>query len=318
MSRPWRIQFPGAVYHIISRGNNRQEIFLDTEDRYDFLDLTGHASYRFRLQILAFCLMSNHFHLFLRTKDANLSKAMQWLSATYASHFHRRHKSSGHIFQGRYKSVLVTDEAHYLNLGMYIHLNPVRAGICKDPADYEWSSFRDYTRTKSRFSWLHPEEILKHYGPEGAGSRREYRKNCIALAGKPPSFWQEIRAAVFLGSMESLEKLKKKHKPEGDICNVTGYLKAGKKHVDFDAEIKKISRAFQVPAEEILKRRRNFTPRQAAYYHLVCNCRMSPTEVGKLMGVRQTSVSTGTTKFKEMKLKKDKKIKRIMETLIVN
>ena len=143
MARPWRIQYPDAIYHVTSRGNNRQEIFLEDEDRRLFLDTLAAVISRFNLHLFAFCLMSNHFHLFLRTPQANLSRAMQWLIGTYTRRFLGRHRRGGHLFQGRFKAALVADEGHWLNLSLYLHLNPVRAGLVEDPAGYEWARFRD-------------------------------------------------------------------------------------------------------------------------------------------------------------------------------
>ena len=172
MSRPWRIQYEDAVYHISVRGNNRQAIFLDDEDRSHFLGLLPRAIERFRLQIFAFCLMDNHYHLFLRTPKANLSQAMHWVNGTYTGYFNWRHQRDGHLLKGRYKSVLVTDETHYLHLSMYVHLNPVRAGMVEDPAQYQWSSFTDYIAIKPRFNWISRDEILDNYGGRLTRHRR--------------------------------------------------------------------------------------------------------------------------------------------------
>ena len=176
MARPWRIQYEGAVYHVAARGNNRHEIFLDDSDKEYFLNLLARAAARFELRIFAFCLMTNHYHLFLQTETANLSAAMHWLNCAYTVYFNRRHKRIGHLLQGRFKSVLVIDEIHWLHLSMYIHLNPVRAKIVEDPAEYPWSSFRDYTSAKSRFDWLDRDLILENYGlpnsDDSAGTAR--------------------------------------------------------------------------------------------------------------------------------------------------
>src|SRR4030042_175007 len=110
MARPWRLQFPEAIYHLASRGNNRQAIFLDDDDRRTFLDLLGQAAPRFHLTIFAFCLMTNHYHIFLRTAKPNLAAAMHWLNCTYTMRFNRRHRRLGHLLQGRYKAVVVAEQ----------------------------------------------------------------------------------------------------------------------------------------------------------------------------------------------------------------
>ena len=139
MARPWRIQYEGAIYHVASRGNGRQALFLEDADRQDFLKLLAQAQDRFHLHLFAFCLMTNHYHLLLRTPDANLSDALKWLNTTFASQFMLRYRRGGHIFQGRFKSVLVEDDTYWQHLSFYIHLNPVRAGIVEEPQEYPWS-----------------------------------------------------------------------------------------------------------------------------------------------------------------------------------
>ena len=178
MARPWRVQFPGAVYHVMARGNDRQDIFLEDSDRLDMIDLLSRAASRFKLDIFSFCLMSNHYHLFMRTREPNLARAMQWLNGSYTNRFNRSHSRSGHLLQGRYKSVLVTDEAHWLHLSIYIHLNPVLAGMVEKPTDYEWSSCRDFTRIKKRFDWLQPDDLLASYGHNDRTRRNSGKSIC--------------------------------------------------------------------------------------------------------------------------------------------
>lgn len=221
MAKPWRIQFPGAVYHVMSRGNNRREIFLGDDDRLRFMDCLAASTDRFKLRIHAFCLMSNHYHLFIKTPEPNLSQALHWLNATYTRRFHLRHRTGGHLLQGRYKAVLVDDQSHRLHLSAYIHLNPVRALLVDDPSLYRWSSCRDYTRGP-RYEWLSPDEVLASYGPDPASQRRNYRLALLELAGEPGSFWEDIRTAVFLGAGEKWERLRGMHPPRGDKKNRAG------------------------------------------------------------------------------------------------
>ena len=299
MARPWRIQFPGAIYHVNSRGNNRQAVFLDDEDKRLFLETLAAAISRFDLHLFAFCLMDNHFHLFLETPLGNLSRAMQWLNGTYTVRFFRRHRRGGHLFQGRYQAVLVADEGHWLNLSIYLHLNPVRAGMVQDPGDYEWSSFRDYTRSRSRFEWLRPEAVLAQYGESEAGRKRRYRKECLESAGKAGGFWEEIRSAVVLGTAERVEELVKKYGPAGKPKAVPDYAQARRSAVEVERELERVAGVFGVKREELKRRRRNFPARLLAYYHLVENCGKSVTEVGEMLGVSAMAVSLGISRWKE-------------------
>ena len=123
MSRPWRIEYKGALYHLLSRGNERRDIFMDAQDRSGFLDAVGEMSARFAIDIFAYVLMSNHYHLLARTRRANLKKAMQWFGTTYTQRFNRRHFRSGHLFQGRYKSMIVQNNAYLLQLSYLYQRN---------------------------------------------------------------------------------------------------------------------------------------------------------------------------------------------------
>ena len=216
MARPLRIEFAGAIYHVMARGNARQKIFEDDRDRERLRDGLARTVERCGWELLVFAFMPNHLHLFLRTPEPNLSAAMHWINASYTQRFHRRHRTGGHLLQGRYKSVLVAEQAHWLHVSAYIHLNPVRARLADDPVQYEWSSFRDYTRSRRRFEWLKPEYVLARFGATGPERRRRYRAHVLALSDLPASFWEEIRSAVFLGAEDQWEAIRKKHPPRGD------------------------------------------------------------------------------------------------------
>lgn len=299
MARPWRIQFPDAIYHVIGRGNNQQKIFLDGYDKEKFIELLFDASYRFNLVFYAFCLMDNHYHLFFRTPDANLSSALHWINGTYTSRFHHRHHGCGHLFQGRYKSVLVTDDAHWLHLSMYIHLNPVRAGIVEDPAEYEWSSFHDYTHARTRFGWVRPDEILTRYGTTDTTRRRRYRKDCLMLGGKNPDFWEQFTSEVVLGSREVVEQLTRKYRPDGKVQSVPDFRSASRPEFIFEEETARVADVFKTDVEGILRKRRDFPARMALYYHLIENCGMKVTNVASLLGVSSSGVSKGLARFKK-------------------
>jgi REP element-mobilizing transposase RayT len=314
MARPWRIQFPNAVYHVTARGNNRQEIFLDDHDRRDFLDLLARASDRFHLHLFAFCLMNNHYHLFLRTPEPNLAPAMKWLNATYTNHFHRRHRRNGHLFQGRYQSILVADEAHWLHLSMYLHLNPVRARLVPEPGEYEWSSFRDYIRPRPRLGWVHPEEILSHYGPTPALRRRHYRRECLGWLGAEPDRWKQIQTEVILGAQDLIAEMIKKHRPRGDPGSVPSFLAACRASVDLEAELARVAKVYGVKVSALTRRTRNSPARPAAYFHLVEQAALPVSAVARRLGVVPSAVTHGVNKFKRL-LKGDKELAQKMEML---
>ena len=136
MARPLRIEYDGALYHITSRGNERKAIFRDDEDRVGFLEALQKVNERFNWICHAYCLMNNHYHLVVETPDGNLSKGMRQLNGVYTQYFNRKHHRVGHIFQGRYKSILIEKESYLLEVSRYVVLNPVRAKAVKKPEDW--------------------------------------------------------------------------------------------------------------------------------------------------------------------------------------
>jgi REP element-mobilizing transposase RayT len=175
MARKPRLHIPGGIYHVILRGNARAEVFFDPADRARFHSLLAEGSVRFGYRILAFCLMTNHVHLAVRVGCLPLSAGMHNLNFRYTRHINRHHGRVGHLFQGRYGAFLVDGDTYLLALVRYIHLNPVRAGIVFDPADYPYSSHRAYLgRTDVPF--LHTEPVLRLFDPEPACARRRYAR----------------------------------------------------------------------------------------------------------------------------------------------
>src|SRR5262245_45941406 len=153
MARPLRINFAGAFYHVIVRGNEQRAVFRTDRDRFDYLDRLAHYSAKFGFRLLACCLMGDHVHLAIETGEASLSKIMACLQSSYTQAFNRRHRRVGHLFQGRYKAFLIEKDRYALALLRYVHENPVKAGIVAAPEEYRWSSDRHYRRGKD-LEWL--------------------------------------------------------------------------------------------------------------------------------------------------------------------
>jgi len=168
MARPVRIEYPGAVYHVITRGNNRQAIFKDDHDRKTYLEKLFYYCEAKGVELLCYCLLSNHVHLLLQTPQGNLSKLMQPFQTSYTVYFNRRHRHTGHVFEQRYKAFLVDRDNYLLQVSRYIHLNPVGAGIVKRPQNYRWSSYRAYVK-EGKITGLKRELILGQF--EGKGQR---------------------------------------------------------------------------------------------------------------------------------------------------
>lgn len=149
MPRPNRIVCPNMHYHIIMRGNNQEKIFIDDNDRNTFLKILVKFRDKFNLKIYAYALMDNHIHLFIKTIEPNLSKAMKMINWSYAIYFNRKYKRKGHLFQSRFTAKTVTDEKYFFSVIRYIHLNPVKANIVKHPSQYKWSSYNSYIQKEN-------------------------------------------------------------------------------------------------------------------------------------------------------------------------
>lgn len=173
MARKPRIHAPGAIYHVILRGNARQDIFSDDKDRYRLYDILEKSCERFQNRIHAFCLMTNHVHLVIQVGEIPLSRIMQNVALRYTQWFNWRHKKSGHVFQGRYKAILVDADAYLLELVAYVHLNPVRARVTDRPENHQWSSHLAYLG-KECLSWLDTDSVLSHFSRKVWAARVKY------------------------------------------------------------------------------------------------------------------------------------------------
>lgn len=199
MSRPLRIEWPGGLYHVTSRGNRREPIVDDDEDRLAWVAVLGNACLRFNWRLHAWCLMDNHYHLLLETPEANLSHGMRHLNGVWSQAFNRRHGRVGHVFQGRFKAVMVERESYLLEVARYVVLNPVRARMVDDAAQYAWSSYRATAALEAAPQWLTTGWLLRQFSARRAQAVARYVDHVRAGAGLP-SVWQALQAQVFLGS----------------------------------------------------------------------------------------------------------------------
>jgi REP element-mobilizing transposase RayT len=208
MARQWRIEYPGAIYHVLSRGNGRQDIFLSDRDRQLFLSLLEELSERFDIEISAYVLMGNHYHILLKTLGANLSKAMQWLGTSYTRAFNISNQQSGHLFQGRFKSILVENDAYLLRLSCYIHRNPLRAGIVERLSDYKWSSYRYYAYKARAPGWLKTDLILSQVA--APDFHKSYRMKVQQYSREEGRFWEDLKHGFILGTQGFVDDIKAK------------------------------------------------------------------------------------------------------------
>jgi REP element-mobilizing transposase RayT len=198
MARPLRIEYRGAVYHVTSRGNEKRPIFRDEEDRRVFLDLLAKVNLRFNWLCHAYVLMNNHYHIVIETPEGNLSRGMRQLNGVYTQAFNRRHKRTGHIFQGRYKAILIQKESHLLEVCRYVVLNPVRAGAIKEPGKWKWSSYRATAGLVSLHPCLTTDWILGQFGIKTALARERYRQ-FVREGFKEEPIWEKVKGQILFG-----------------------------------------------------------------------------------------------------------------------
>jgi len=212
MARPLRIEYPGAFYHVFSRGDQKQPIFFADDDRCYFLHCLRKACEKYGAVIHAYCLMPNHFHLILETPLGNLSGMMHYLITSYTVYFNKKHKRQGHLFQGRYRSVLIEAVSYARELSRYVHLNPVRSGIVDRPEQYDWSSYGYYRGTALPEKWLETSVVLRLFGEKPAASIKAYVEFVNQGIGKAPpdSIRNSVRKGI-LGCEEFIERIKRDH-----------------------------------------------------------------------------------------------------------
>lgn len=276
MARPLRIEFPGAVYHITSRGNEKKEIFRNDHDREDFLNILQRIVSRYNWLCHAYCLMDNHYHLLIETPDGNLSIGMRQLNGVYTQRFNKRQGRVGHLFQGRYKAVVLQKDSHLLEVCRYVVLNPLRARIVESPEQWLWSSYIATAGWKKPHVCLETDWILKQFASERKAAEIAYRK-FVREGIRTESIWKKVRAQSVLGEDTFMESL-------------VGYIK-GKREIP---EISKSQRFINRPplkdifTADILgdKRKRNEKILEA-----VDGCGYTQREVADYLGLHFTSVS---------------------------
>lgn len=198
MSRPLRIEYPFALYHVTSRGNEKKAIFNSDADRELFLETLTAVNKRFNWLCHACCLMNNHYHLVIETIDGMLSKGMRHLNGVYTQSFNKRYRRTGHLFQGRYKAILIQKDSHLLEVCRYVVLNPVRARAVKEPEQWKWSSYRATAGMEKAHSCLTTDWILGRFDNRKKRAQTQYREFVGAGIGKE-TIWTAVKGQSLLG-----------------------------------------------------------------------------------------------------------------------
>ena len=210
MARPLRIELPGGLYHVMSRGNERRAIVRDDADRQRRLHWLQRTVETHGWHLHAFVLMNNHEHLFVETPEPNLSAGMHLLNGSYTGYFNHRHRRVGHLLQGRFKAHLIEQEGYFTEISRYIHLNPVRARLVERPEHWPWSSYAGYRGRRAALGWVTYERVLGEFGTDPTESRRRYVQFVAAgLAAPPKCPWADALGALVVGSQRFAERVRR-------------------------------------------------------------------------------------------------------------
>lgn len=316
MARQWRIEYPNALYHILSRGNGGQDIFLSDDDRKLFISLLVDLSERFNINVYAYVLMNNHYHLLLRTRDANLSKAMQWLGTTYTRKFNINNHIGGHLFQGRFKSIIVENDAYLLRLSCYIHRNPLRAHVVDRLSDYLWSSYHFYAYRKKPPKWLKTNLILNQLS--GKDKHRAYRAKVQQYSDEKGSILDDIKHGLIYGSDNFVRKIKNRFLGDKKEVELPQHNRLFR---DFDLEkfLIDISKSldFNLKGFRDTKKvdSKDKDKRNAIIYLLWKTGRLSNQQIGDYFGLNQSTISRLVARFSD-KMQANKAIAREVNSII--
>ena len=309
MARPVRIEYPGAVYHVICRGNNRQAVFRDDQDRTRYLEKLSLYCEQKEVELLSYCLLTNHVHLLLATPGGNLSKMMQPFQTSYTVYFNQRHRRSGHVFEQRYKALLVDKDHYLLEVSRYIHLNAVAAKIVERPQDYRWSSYGSYLNGKG-ISGLKAETVLEYFTGGTRGQLLQYREYVEGGRGGKER-WAEpvVVKQVFIGDEEFVEQARRRAKKRSIVEG----------HYPLKRIVEAVCKVSGVGTDELKRPQRSEGVQRSR--DLVCHVsrRHSDVGLGELAGflqVKELSTPSHAVRRAEERLKNDPSFRRQLKQVL--
>jgi REP element-mobilizing transposase RayT len=307
VSRPLRIEFPGAFYHVTSRGNERRTVFQSNRDREKYLSYLESAYERYGAVIHGYCLMGNHYHLLLETPRGNLSKILHYINGAYTTYFNIKRGRSGHLFQGRYKGILVDKDEYCKELSRYVHLNPVRAGMVKAPLEYPWSSYRYFVGRDKRPEWLTTEFVLGDFGGEGGRGFKKYREYVERGENKEvDNPLKKVIASTFLGGKEFIERIKQEYLEKKEIDRrdlpALGKILRGPSLESIErAVIKRVGKGHPLFKKICI---------YLSYEHSGLNLR----EIGEYFGMQRSAISQLSRRFAET-MKGNQELRKVLSNI---
>ncbi len=320
MTRPLRIQFPRAVYHVINRGNEKSAIFNDDEDRNCFLKILAQSSKIYNIKLYCFVLMKNHFHLLVETPLGNLSEFMRHFNITYTSHYNRRHSRVGHLYQGRYKSILVEKDSYLTMVSRYIHLNPARTALVKNykPEQqlqylwaYNWSSLPGYLNPAIQLDFLNYKTVLAEYGGCNQTGINQYKQQLAEDLNSDFSINDKIIGQSILGSKKFVSRIKNRHLKKKDGRENPGIGEIHK-YLSQDIVLSLLADKFGVKPEMLFTTTEQV--KQITMTVLYSYAGLNNREIGELFGVDYSTVSQNRKRLRE-RVKKDKKAETLLRRI---
>ena len=316
MSRPLRVEYPGAYYHVMNRGTARQKIFVNDQDRQRFLDLLGQTSQMWGLKVYAYCLMGNHYHLLLETADAALSRAMRHIDGIYTQRFNRAHRRDGPLFRGRYRAILIEPEEYFMAVARYIHRNPVEAQVGVDMSRYRWSSHLGYLDKKRRPEWLNTDCLLSRFG-KGHQRLKAYRRFMEGeLEKELTEFYGGKYLMPILGGKGFVERVKGKIeervKRDEEVGEARRLFRPGMGQI-----ISATARVYGKREEEFKKRRRGHGNEARAMAMYLCRelggHRLR--EIGAVLGLEKYSSVSSACLSMKARVEREKRLARQAEEI---
>ncbi len=313
MARPLRISYENAIYHITSRGHRKEKIFYDGADRRTFLRKLNETFQKYDITCYAYCLMDNHYHLFIKTTKPNISQALHYLNTSYANWFRTCYSLTGSVFQGRFNSILIDADNYALILSAYIHLNPMRAGIVNRLEDYPWSSYLDYINIrKSSLDNLDKSLVLNYFSPDYNSSAIEYQKY-ISHNHSLADPLKQSYCNIALGKDDFIKKIEAIIEDQKVSREIP--LTRLKNTYSPEEIIKKVCLVNQIEKDKLLSKGRGNVYRNLTLYLIKTLTPLKLAEIGEMFAMDYSAVSQAVKRF-EQKCNKDKEIDKMREKAI--
>jgi len=318
MARPYRLQAENCFYHITSRGNDRRKIFLSDTDFEKFLEYVVTAKEKYDFYLLAYVLMDNHYHLLIKTTKPNLSKIMHYINGSYTTYCNLKRGKSGHLFQGRYKSLVIDADSYYQELTRYMHLNPIRAKRVENPGDYKWSSYKAYVDRKREDQYINQEKVRKYLDMTGENYRL-FVLNGMSRGddteGEEYNIFNEVYGGFLLGGVGFIKEKLKELKMQAESDQIS-YRKTLETRIASESIIEHVARLYKKKPEELMNSSiRPGTEKQIAIYLIRRYTGLTNGEIGKKFGMKAQAVSKAGIKIEKM-MEENRKIRSQVNKLI--